>query len=97
LKPNVAESTTLWEKRVWNTGLAWYCDKDSKAMPIRPSAGNPGLSKPAEYWDAAPSAWPVAYVEPREDFVGKEKKADSSTYLQAGNDNSIIILLAGNT
>jgi hypothetical protein len=43
-------------------------------MPIKPSGGNWEISKPVEYWFAAPSVWPVAYGKTCERFSGKEKK-----------------------
>jgi len=63
LKPNIGESTAPSEMRFRNVGFALYLDKDSKAMPIRPSGGKSGASKPALYWVAAPSVWQLAYGE----------------------------------
>jgi hypothetical protein len=70
----MGESTALSAIRVWNTGSAEYFDKDLKAKPITPSGGNWGLSKPVEYWSAAPNTWLFAYGEKCERFVGKERK-----------------------
>jgi hypothetical protein len=59
-------------------------------MPIKPSAGNWSLSKPVEYWVAAPSVvW--AYGVARQCLTGEEK--DDSSYSQAGDVNNIGIYL----
>ena len=48
LNPKTGDVKTPSEMRVWNTGGALKADKDSKAMPIRPSAGKLLFSKPEE-------------------------------------------------